>query len=420
MKVKAAKSSVVVDDLDDLLLEYLATDLHRLHGSGDLYTISSKIRLFKQLKSKEVLSPRLAKIYSELEKNLFGWALKKYQSVTELEASFKGRGIVISLGSKYVKLAVHAIKIFRTLGCNWPVEIFYNGEQDLDSKSIQHLTSMPNVEVRNIQDYFDNDYLKLEGWDLKPFAMLASSFAEVMLVDADAVFVQNPVVLVQDPGYLETGTAFFYDRTMGGFSDHNITHWLQTFLPGPMSTTMLNSRLYNRRTHYEQESGVVVIDKTRRLMGMLAACRLNCPPERDELHKFTHGDKESFYLGCEMAGEPYYFVPSMSGSIGRVRDRKVCGKLAHFDRHDKLLWFNDGIVDNKHASESEPFKYEYYAIEGKHGGWNGLCIEGEAAPVEEEFKLNLHKIVSQFQRDPLEMDNPQTGSAMYNLGIKRS
>lgn len=410
--------------LERIFQEYLNLDLNRYHGAGDLYTVTCKIRLFKTLwEDRTSLDEQGQQLFKNLHDQLFGWALKKYHTLDDLYGSFKGKGVVMSLGSKYVRLAVHAIKIFRTLGCNLPFEIFYNGEEDLDHKSIDYLKTMKDVAVKDINNYFDVAELKLHGWDLKPFAMLASSFAEVLLIDADAVFVQNPLVLYDDPGYISSGSLFFYDRTMGGYTTANVTQWMNSFLPQPLSPKLRNSRLYTQVTNYEQESGVVLINKQKRFMGMLAACRMNCPAEKEELHKYTHGDKESFFLGFEMAQESYYFVPTLSGSIGRIKkskekkNQKLCGKLAHFDRHRRLLWFNDGIVADKGATKSEPTRYEHYGIEGS---WDGLCLNGEYLPIEEESIAALHKIISDYERDPLEMKNdPQTGAAMYNLGLVR-
>lgn len=406
----------------ELIRQYLDLELTRKYGAGDLYTVTCKIRIFKRLwENRAELDEQTMETYRKLQDHLYSWALKKHKSLQELYGSYGGKGIVMSLGSKYVKLAVHAIKAFRKLGCQLPFQIFYNGQEDLDQKSIDYLKTLKDVIVSDINDYFDVIQLNIHGWDLKPFAMLASSFAEVLLIDADAVFVQNPLVLFEDPGYLETGTLFFHDRTMGGYTNENITFWMDTFLPQPLSEKLRSSRLYTRVTNYEQESGVVLINKKERFMGMLATCRMNCPEEKNVLHRYTHGDKESFYLGMEMAQEPYYFVPVLSGSIGKLRwskekkEYRICGKLAHFDRHQRLLWFNDGIVADKGAEKSDPSDYEYFGIEGK---WDGLCLIGTFVSISGKIKANLLQVISEYERDPLGMDhNPQAGAAMYNLGV---
>lgn len=421
--VTAAKSSPIDAErvYRELLTDFLLEDLSRKLRTGDIYNYASKIRLYKKMRSQRssgAFSNQAEEIYKKLHDQLFKWVLRRHRSVEEFQRSFKGRGYVVCAGGKYVKLAIHAIKVIRLLGSNLPVEVFYNGEEDINPKQHEYLAKMKNVQVHDLHKFVDAKELGLEKWDIKPFALLASSFAEAVLIDADTVFVHNPDMLFDDPGYISAGTAFFYDRTLYGYIPGNATAWIDTIIPEPLSTTIKSSRFYNRKTNYEMEAGVVLVDKSRRLMGLISTCRLNFPDFKEELHRFTHGDKESFWLGQEMAAEPYYFIPTMSGSFGMVSEsdkgeKQVCGKAAHFDKNERLFWFNDGIVENKHEARSDPSNLQFYGIEGR---WNVLCLINEPKPIDAGSKMNLHRILSNFERDPLEMGNPQDGSAMFLLG----
>lgn len=411
-------------DPHEFYLKYLLKDIERKQGCGDIYSYTSKLRLYKKLRylrGTTTLPEDTEAAFRKLHDHLFKWALKRHKSVEELQRSYSGKGIVICAGGKYVKLAVHAIKVFRLLGCNLPVEVFYNGPDDMNVKQQEYLKKLKNVTVKDINDFINAKELNLQTWDLKPFSMLLSSFAETILLDADTIFVHSPETITDDPGYLKTGTAFFYDRTLFGYNPHNATSWLETIMPPPLSDQLVNSRMYNRTTNYEQEAGVVVIDKSRRLMGLLATCRLNFPDYKQDLHKYTHGDKESFWLGMELADEPYYFIPSMAGTVGKfkIKDdvKQICGKAAHFDRNERLLWFNDGMVEDKHAAMSDPSLLQFYGIEGREGGtWKVLCLLCEPRPLDAGTKMNIHKILGNFERDPLEMGDPRDGAAMFLLG----
>lgn len=408
----------------DLYLNYLTKDIDRRQGCGDIYSYTSKLRLYKKLKLLRGTStfPREAEIaYRKLHDHLFRWALKRHKSVGELQRSYSGRGIVICAGGKYVKLAVHAIKVIRLLGCNLPVEVFFNGPEDMNPKQQEYLRNLKYVQVKDINAYINAQELGLKTWDIKPFSLLLSSFAETILLDADTIFVHSPETILDDSGYLKTGTAFFYDRTLYGYNVHNATAWFETVMPPPLSNQLLSSRIYNRTTNYEQEAGVVVVDKSRRLLGLLATCRLNFPDYKVELHKYTHGDKESFWIGMEMADEPYSFIPSMAGSVGGFKnvdgEKQICGKAAHFDRNERLLWFNDGMVENKHAEMSDPSLLQFYGIEGNEGAkWKVLCLLCEPRPLDPGTRMNIHKILGNFERDPLEMGDPRDGAAMFLLG----
>lgn len=415
------EQTVIEVDRHDFLMHYVNMELDRKQGQGDIFTFANKLRLYKKLRAAQAsgLFPEDGeKLVAKLHDHLFRWAIGMHRSVEEYRRSFSGRGYVICAGGKYVKLAIHTIKVLRLLGSHLPVEVFYNGKDDMNDQQHAYLKTMKSVRVVDLQSIFDTEMLGLKTWDIKPFALLASSFAEAMLMDADTVFVNSPEDLYDDPGYVSTGTAFFYDRTLFGYIAGNQTAWINKIVPEPLSRTLKLSRMYNQTTNYEQEAGVVLIDKSRRLFGMLATCRLNFPDFKPDLHKFTHGDKESFWLGMELANEPYYFIPTLSGSVGltstdKEGNKQICGKAAHFDRNERLLWFNDGIVENKHAGQSDPSNIQFYAIEGK---WNVLCLQAEPKPIDAGTKMNIHKILSRFERDPLEMSNPQDGQAMFLLG----
>ena len=58
-----------------------------------------------------------------------------------------------------------------------------------------------------IRRHYDNVSAKdLQGFQLKPFALAESMFEEVMLVDADVIFLQPPDILWSNASYQATGT----------------------------------------------------------------------------------------------------------------------------------------------------------------------------------------------------------------------
>lgn len=75
-----------------------------------------------------------------------------------------------------------------------------------------------------------------------------------------------------------------------------------------------------------QESGVLVVDKYRHFIPLLLATRLNGPdrdgdPEtnRKGFYDMMYGDKESFWLSWEMAGDlDYAFMDSVTGTMGTL------------------------------------------------------------------------------------------------------
>jgi alpha 1,3-mannosyltransferase len=110
------------------------------------------------------------------------------------------------------------------------------------------------------------------GWAMKPWAMLMSSFQEVLFMDADVLFFVDPETLFEDPQYRATRALFFKDRNLGREEKRK---WLKKVLPSPISKKMKENRLWTGESGHMQDSGVVIIDKWVHFVPLLLTTRLN-------------------------------------------------------------------------------------------------------------------------------------------------
>lgn len=249
------------------------------------------------------------------------------------------RGIVMSLGYKGSVFASQFISIIREKHHNnIPIELYYYGDSDLPAKYRDYLTkTYRNVRCIDLESLalFDPDLVQLErqGFAIKPFALLATNFTEVMLADADAILLENPDHFFQEPGYLDTGTLFFHDRDhLRKGADDIIQDFMnnQLSLRGP-SPRLAQSEFWKKRGIFEQESGIVVVDK--RKTDVFAALLFTAWQNMGEIRKKTTyriwwGDKETFWLAFEFSNFPYYFVPRYAQAIGTARRRTKAEKIA--------------------------------------------------------------------------------------------
>ena len=160
----------------------------------------------------------------------------------------------------------------------------YLGDSDLAEDYRAQLELLPGVITRDLSQMVNDDGWSLAGWAAKPFAILLSSFREVVFIDADAFFFRNPETLFEDPHYNETGALFFKDRRI---MPESKKRWLQQILPQPISKQVQESRLWTGKSGHHQESGVLVVDKWKHFVAMLLVTRMN-GPDRDgneEEHK---------------------------------------------------------------------------------------------------------------------------------------
>ncbi|KDE03326.1 mannosyl transferase [Microbotryum lychnidis-dioicae p1A1 Lamole] len=289
------------------------------------------------------------------------------------------KGVVIPCSNWYFRYALHLITTLKKVHLTTlPILIVHAGPDDLSPKNRQTLKSLsPDVDVLDLLHFFSEDHVGLlnGGWAIKPIALLASPFKETILVDADVVFMQDPNVLLQDPGYRETGTLFFRDREL--FPTDDAVHiWFEGVMKNRVPSAMLNKSRWwkDRASREEMESGVVVVDKGRRdvVLGMVFVGWLNTKQIRDEVtYKRTFGDKESYWIAFELAGIPYYFDPPFASTIGHltyfsgsdgVSAPQMCSEHhLHLDRKGRPFWWNGSLFEDKRNPSSTYFLATHYS-----------------------------------------------------------
>eukprot|EP00842_Homolaphlyctis_polyrhiza_P003683 jgi/Hompol1/4315/HPOL_007041-RA len=294
-----------------------------------------------------------------------------YRSALGALLRSKGRGIVMTVGQKHTRAAHVAISVVRMLGCRLPIEIMYYGWQDLPESHQDFLAKLPNVELVDLRHIFGlSNHQK--GWGNKPFAALASSFREVILMDADALFFQKPEVLFEMDGYKQTGALLFRDRTLGFETESSGAGLLDLITQLMGSDTASNmmyptNRILNRKSSQEIDSGVVVWNKARVMPAMMITCLMNYDPYKTMLYKKSYGDKESFWLAHEASGIPFALGKGNGGAIGTSISVKgtsfICGQLYHPDDTNRPLWFNGGLSDRIPAEDLQMIQLTHWIFE---------------------------------------------------------
>ncbi|KAF8939668.1 mannosyltransferase putative-domain-containing protein [Dissophora ornata] len=413
-------------------------------------------------------------LFQKMERSLFPWILKNHgtsydlyqqsampDSTTETSRTTRGRGaknrgIVMCVGDKHSIYARSTVKVLReVLGSRLPIEIFYAGDKDLSKANQEWFAQFEDLSVIDITTKLDQDLLQISGPIIKPFAMLVSRFQEVILMDSDAYFLQDPAILFEDGGYNEVGTVFFYDRTVPNkAAGVNKRAWLDSFLPS-VSNHPSKTRWFRSKGDQDQDSGVVVLDKKRHFIGLLAICKMNDVPERNQAtYRATWGEKESFWIGMEMIQERYSFIrfgggvigdlgdavpykkddeslvikggnglysssvppPSRSGSLS-VRMDRVCGNQLHFNYKGQPLWWNSGLVRDKAAENSPYLRYTAW-MRDEHGVWDieQSCLvqsfHGALMEVEWNQRQTAFEMLRVDQTVAQELNQPQVKSIL--------
>ena len=208
-------------------------------------------------------------------------------------------GIVICVGANNFIYAGHLIRTLRkTLNSTLPIQIAYSGEADLPFEKRAALKALDNnIQTLNLLDYFDDHIAGLQdgGFAQKPFAMLASRFQKVILLDADTIFLQNPDRMFErEPGLTDTGMLFWHDRAFRQDGDSNADRhsWIRGLMSGREPSRMLNQSLFwTDGVFHEMESGAVCMDKGRSsvFMSLVFSAWMNTREVRSVTYAHTYG-----------------------------------------------------------------------------------------------------------------------------------
>jgi len=339
------------------------------------------------------------KVLAHLHQHLYPWFYyNRYNSLSDLIQTSQGRGIVICTGHKHFRYARSTIDSLRNvLNCTLPIQVFYNGNDDLPVEEQDILWKYDNISVDDISYYFDNQAINIEGWAIKPFAVLASKFEEVIIIDADVVYLHDPEELFDNKNYQKTGTIFFRDRTLYPGINHRV-RWLHYWMEDPLPESK-NTRFYNYETIYEMDSSTVVIHKTKTLLGLLTTCKLNEGNIRTEVvYKVVHGDKETFWMGYDMARQHYYLNTLPCVFVGNVTSGEVCGHVGHVLDNVFYYW-NGHIVKNKdYEDDLELVQFNGYHFESNETEWKkdlSCLLYNDTQPIyfSEEEQSTFNKIL---------------------------
>jgi len=156
---------------------------------------------------------------------------------------------------------------------------------------------------------------------------------------------------------------FFYDRTaFPGVSTKS--DWCKKHFPLPLSEIFIQSRVNKKLTDFEQESGLIVINKKERLLGLLSVCNLLTQGTKEFYSQTFGGEKESWWVGFEIGGESYTFNGVGAGALGELHTKdgkqQCCGHILTFDRKGAPLYVNGAF-----RGDSTTKSYTHYSYDGE-------------------------------------------------------
>lgn len=300
--------------------------------------------------------------------------------------NLKGKGLAMTISNDHVPSLIRLMRVLNELGNRYPIELIHRG--DLSPKSIQYLKdasqeSNQDLWLVDVTPAVNEKYSgKFTRFGNKLLATMFNSFAEMMLIDADAVLLKSPESFFQLKKYTKTGALFFKDRTAAEFkSDYDITFYKKLtnsqvdtilFNLPQVSDHSMNREFFSKKQSHYMESGVVLVDRLRHFHQPLIMSLLN---SFTVVSLRVYGDKELFWLSLAFSGdEDYEFNNNFAAAIGEItpeeeridknhpdrkpRSKEICANHpAHISDEDdrSILWLNSGF---RHCGQNYRVDFE--------------------------------------------------------------
>ncbi|MDB6121943.1 MAG: hypothetical protein JWQ71_936 [Pedosphaera sp.] len=279
------------------------------------------------------------------------------KNVPSYPGGYKGRGLVICAGGvKYFANAWICIGMLRKLGCSLPIQVWHFGKGELDDRMARLLEEY-NVECVDAQKLVCGTEAEgLQGWPLKPYAILHCPYKQVLLLDADNMSVVNPEFLFETREFNKSGAVFWPDY---GRLDKQREIWKVCEVP--------------YRDEPEFESGQVLIDKEKCWQALNLTMWYNLNAEF--YYRFMHGDKETFHMAFRKANKSYAMPGTPIESLAGTMCQHDFNGRRIFQHRNWAKWNFYG------SNESiKGFLYEnecFQLLDELKGKWDGI-ISGSA------------------------------------------
>jgi hypothetical protein len=221
-----------------------------------------------------------------------------------------GRGVVTAGGGPHLFpslwVLVHAL---REVGCALPVQAWYKGDQEMDPgmKRLLAPLGVSFVDAHRFAQHFPCRILN--GWELKPYAVLHCPFREVLFLDADAAPLRDPSDLFDAEPFRSAGAVLWPDYPTWNLRE-DVWRTFGIPLPDGWAAPVAPARVgesFGRPIPdgYEAavESGQLLVDRGRCWRELRLALWL-CERSDFSFYHF-HGDKEAFHLAWRKLGTPY-------------------------------------------------------------------------------------------------------------------
>ncbi|CAD6445945.1 74bfba49-9e62-4ca1-9fdd-22ac9a6975cd [Sclerotinia trifoliorum] len=214
------------------------------------------------------------------------------------------KGIVTVAGGKFTGALLVSIRMLRRTNSTLPVEVFMPNPEDYNKHTCEVVLPSLNARCVLIPQYED---LTIARYQYKIFAVLLSSFEDVLFLDADNFPIVDPIEWMEAKVYKDTGYVLWPDFWLATTSPH---YFQVINIPAPsllsIGTTESGEVIISKRTH----SDVLLLALYYNIFGPSFYYPLltQCDP--------GEGDKETWLYAAIALEKSYFQVRQRTGVVG--------------------------------------------------------------------------------------------------------
>ena len=265
------------------------------------------------------------------------------------------KGIVSTAAGYYFPVFLVSLRMLRHTGTTLPVEVFLARDQEYEPEICEKVLPELNAKCVILDDIFSHDNgthkptHTISKYQYKIFAILFSSFDEVLFLDADSFPLHDPEPLFKVEPFKSTGMVTWPDFWASSISPlyYNISNQA----PVPVSVRPTT------------ESGQLLVSKTSHIQALLLAAYYNYYGPSYYYNLFCQGnagkgDKDTFIPAATALDLPFYATSEPVCGVGHNK-RHPAGEFYIFAmiQHDPIQDYeliSQGIWRIKDPSVADP------------------------------------------------------------------
>lgn len=243
------------------------------------------------------------------------------------------RGLVSTAGAQYLPVFVSSLRMLRRAGSKLPVEVYMKDTGEYEKRVCNDILPALDARCLVLGDVVGKNVLA--HYQLKAFAVLFSSFEDIVWMDADCFPLGKPEELLDSEPFTSSGLVTWPDFWGSSIS--------------PLYYKISHQEVPPMTTRQSSETGIFLVSKKTHLVPLMLAAYYNFYGPSHYFRLFTQGgpgegDKETFLQAAMAVGAPFYAVSEKVQAIGHWNGPdKISGSaMAQSDpREDHALTSKD-------------------------------------------------------------------------------